>query len=237
MYQTQGLGYWQFGERGFVISQTPTCLTAEQKQEAIRACPDESQIRGLGAAGRAMSGRLSAFSACDLRDLPVCPTPRCIDRQTSDLIAGCIAGRPSSEIDCNSLHVYALSQLPLCERSTQPIPSCLEPELDSRLDYCRTYNDRGQVGPDKLQNAMCWVLGKDPAWWGQLKSRPVCAPGAAPTPLPPTPYGPDGGGGPDLSFPPTDDESSRMSMMGVGGILLLLAAAGGGYYLYRKRKG
>jgi hypothetical protein len=222
----------------------PTCITQGEKDEANSKCPVET-IRGLGAGTRAlaaMSGRLAAFSPCELADLPVCPQPKCLDQATATQIMLCLAGTSTNpDFDCGSLYAYALAKLPYCARPSAltPIGPCLQPELVAVRDYCKS---TGGNGPNKLWNAGCWAAMHDGAYWQQVLATPPCGPAPAPNrPMlqSPTVHAP---APVVLPAPPPEEETSlppettEAGMAGMWGILALLAAAGGGYYMYRRYK-
>ncbi len=239
MYRSMtGLGLLESSPMGVRSVARPTCVTSEERAEANSKCPTEGMIRGLGLGTRAtgpMSGRLSAFSPCEVGNLPDCGTPTCIDQYTAGLIAECIAGKSSNpEFDCASLYTYALSRLPFCPGGVlPPIPACLTPDVVAIVDYCRAYPAAN--GPDKAANAACWLITHDAAYWAQLQAVKKCGTGqpldpprhvTPPPPMPPLDHGPSG---------PTEGDSEA-SMSGMLGILALVAVAGGGYYMYRKYK-
>jgi len=250
MYRSMtGLGVMSTSATGISSSGFPTCITAEEKAEAHSKCA-VSVLRGIGATTRTqtgqMLGRLAGLNPCDLMDLPVCPTPQCLDQYTASLITDCIAGRQSNpDLDCTSLYTYALSQLPFCGGGSwlPPIPSCWDPQAAALRDYCKAYP--GINGPDKQANAACYAATHDPQYRSWVMNTPACADQPrGPQMLDPvhrTPAAPpsDGGGGagPDAGGGggggTTTSEASSMGMLG---ILALLAVGGGGYYMYRKYK-
>jgi hypothetical protein len=186
-----------------------------------------------------MSGRLAAFSACDVKDLPDCATPTCLDQYTAGLIAGCIAGTPGDpDFDCTSLYTYALSRLPFCTGGgvLPPLPTCLTPDVVAIIQYCRQYPAAN--GPNKAANAACWAITHDSRYWTALQALPACGTGQAlepprhvtPPPAMPPPS-PPVAQGPGAAAPKTE-----ASMSGMFGILALVAVAGGGFYMYRKYK-
>jgi hypothetical protein len=235
-----GLGLLETTATGVRSVSTPTCVTQAELDEANAKCPVQ-QIRGLGAHGSIamapMSGRLAAFSPCDIAGLSTCPGPTCIDEYTAGLIAQCIAGTQANpDFPCDSLMVYALAQLPYCSRpnALQPVPSCLSKDMVTGRDYCKAHPKFD--GPNKGMNALCWVAMHDPAYWSQMMAAPACptyvpptlrdAPPKAPPPPPPPPAAP----------PALETQQQSAATMGMWGILALLAVGGGGYYMYRKYK-
>jgi hypothetical protein len=192
-----------------------------------------------------MTGRLAGLNPCDLMDLPVCPTPQCLDQYTAGLVADCIAGKQSNpDLDCGSLYTYALSQLPFCGAGgwLPPIPSCWDPPAAALRDYCKAYP--GIDGPDKGANAACYLATHDPQYRSWVMNRPACADVAHPPQMldpthrePPVAPPPDGGGGDGGTVPGSGGGTSQASSsMGMLGILALLAVGGGGYYMYRRYK-
>ena len=249
MYRTMtGLGYLQTSKTGVASSPTAYCITAEEKAEAQSKC-HASVLRGVGTttytATAPMSGRLAGISPCDLMNLPVCPTPECLDAYTAGVITDCIAGKQSNpDLDCTSLYTYALSQLPFCGGGSwlPPIPSCWDPQAAALRDYCKAYP--GINGPDKQANAACYAATHDPQYRSWVMNTPACADQSRPpqmldpvhrTPAPPPNDG-GGGGGPDAGGGGTPPGRSEASSMGMLGILALLAVGGGGYYMYRRYK-
>jgi hypothetical protein len=236
-----GLGLLQVTPTGVQSVATPTCITQAEKDEANAKCPPAPRLRGIGAGPRSiapMSGRLAAIPACSLADLPVCPTPTCIDEYTAGLVAQCIAGvQANPDFDC--FYTAAFAQLPYCGGSNKglpPIPACLNADQQSARDYCGTYPNFD--GPNAIMNGLCWAAKHDTAYWSRMMSTPACLvvhepPHRTPRPAPPvatpTPV-------PQDLPPPAPPHQDEASMMGTWGILALIAAAGGGYYLYRKYK-
>lgn len=228
----RGIGILETSSTGVRSVSRPTCVTQEELAEANAKCT-RTMIRGVGDINDApMAGRLAPFLPCELHNLPVCPTPNCIDQYTAGLIANCVAGVAATPgFDCTSLYTYALSRLPFCSGTVlPPLPACLTPDAVQVIGYCRQYPNGD--GPNKALNAACWALTHDPGYWSRLQAVPVCG-GGQPlepprhvTPPPPADLPP--------ATPPGD--ASAASMSGTWGILALLAAAGGGYYLYRRYK-
>jgi hypothetical protein len=181
--QGSGLGLFDPTASGIAVRSAPTCITPQEKTEAQGKCQTMS-IHGLGqTATRSspMSGRLAGLSACDVVNLPLCPTPKCIDEFTMEAIVDCMAGQSSVPgIDCSDpatqLYLYALSQLPYCSRpeALQQLPTCLSPELLSIENYCLAHPN--WQGPDKLKNAACWAAMHDPTYWNGFRNLLVCAP-------------------------------------------------------------
>jgi len=240
---TSPTGVLFFDERA--SESPPPCITAAEKAEANQKCPVQ-EIRGLGAGTIAlanMTGRLSGYSPCALADLPVCPTPRCIDANTVDFIFSCIANPKGP--NCNLVHpmvLAGLSQLPFCAGAGRlpPIPQCLSTEMVGLRDYCAATNGRG---PSAEFNAGCWLAMHDPAYWAQVMATPRCYDQAyTPPPPPPPAYTPPSPVEEPPSAPDDEDglsiepEGTESGMAGMWGILALLAAAGGGYYMYRRYK-
>lgn len=241
-----GLGVMSTSATGISSSGFPTCITEEEKAEAHSKCA-VSVLRGIGATTRTqmgqMLGRLAGLNPCDLMDLPVCPTPQCLDQYTASLITDCIAGKQSNpDLDCGSLYTYALSQLPFCGGGSwlPPIPSCWDPQAAALRDYCKAYP--GINGPDKQANAACYAATHDPQYRSWVMNTPACAdqphapqmldPVRRPPAAPPPADGGGGGGGGGGGATTT----SQASSMGMLGILALLAVGGGGYYMYRRYK-
>jgi hypothetical protein len=226
---------------GLVMETTPTglrfvptimCVSAAEHAEALSKCDFVTEIRGIGGVrDPAMTGRLAGVPACTVKNMPVCPTPTCLDQFTAQAVAEAIAGTGSHpELESNGLMLYALANLPYCKSvPLPPIPACLTPDLAGARDYCVA---NGQGGTDKAKKAMCWAAMRDPTWWGTLKGTPACPPPVVVVPplpdeLPPVVD--------DEPIPP-DDGSSEASMVGMWGILAALAVAGGGYYMWRRYK-
>jgi hypothetical protein len=262
MYSGAGLGLLELTATGVRSMQIPSCVTQGELDEAAAKCPVQ-QIRGLGVAHgqrplEPMSGRLAAFSACAIADLPVCPAPKCLDPYTAGLITSCIAGvKANPDFDCTSLTAYMLSQLPYCggANALGPVPACLTPDLVALRSYCRANPKLN--GPNKAYNAGCWAAMRDPSYWAKVLAAPECPrapvmrdapirpPAVTPTTYTSSPAPPVYYEDPTRNEPPADDGDSggpregtpgEASMTGVWGILALLAAAGGGYYLYRRYK-
>lgn len=248
----RGLGVLELTATGVRSVTTPTCVTQAELDEAFAKCPYE-QIRGLGAlrhgvrAKAPMSGRLAAFSPCQIADLPVCPTPTCIDQYTAGLVAQCIAGVQANP-DFNCLYTYAFASLPYCGGATgaglAPVPGCLTPDLVTSRDYCNAHPSFD--GPNATMNAVCWAAMRDPTYWARVMAAPACGTitirePVKRTPAPPPPS-PDATPTP-VEVPPvvdetpvTEPEQTEAGMMGMWGILAMLAVAGGGYYMYRRYK-
>lgn len=229
-----GLGMLETSSTGVRSVSRPSCITQAELDEANAKC-QRTMIRGIGDIVNApMSGRLSAFSPCDLHNLPVCPTPTCIDQYTAGLISNCIAGGASTpDFDCTSLYTYALSRLPFCGGVLPPLPACLTPDVVQVIAYCRQYPNAD--GPNKSLNASCWLITHDASYWARLQAIRVCGTGAPLEPPTHVVRPPADGGMPPV--PPSDGQgNSEASMTGMWGILALVAAAGGGYYLYRRYK-
>lgn len=231
----RGVGFLETTPTGVRFVPKPTCVTILEHQEARSKCMP-FEIRGLGMDGKAlaaMTGRLAPFSPCEVVDLAVCPDPRCLDEGTAGVLASCIAGTNTNpDVDCQSLYLYAMSQLPYCGRPRElgPLPACIEPETAAFRSYCDAHPLAD--GPDRQKNASCWFARKDPTWYAGFQAANVCGDGRTPPDLPgvPPPVPTDDGG--DTG----DHGSSESGMLGIGSILLLVAASAGGYYLYRHSK-
>jgi hypothetical protein len=253
MYVGQGLGIVDYTATGVRFRDQPSCLFADERAAAEQQCWAGATIRGLG--GTTMpSGRLAGLDACDLKNLPLCPsTPSCMDIETAALIGGCISGSYTHDEHrtwCESYYgplYYANS--PLCGGAHlfPPVPACLDDNLVAGRAYCKDY---GFTGPDPGMNALCWLAQKDLGWWHDLQAAPTCRslepPPAIPPIMPPPPtYEPPAPPPqpppvptlPDPVLPPSEPYHEESRMIGVGSILLLLAAAGGGYYAYRRYRG
>ena len=232
-----GLGVLVTGSTGVRSMANPSCITAAEKAEANQKCPVQV-LRGLGAGHIAMapmSGRLAAFSPCDLADLPVCPTPTCMDAYTASIVTGCIAGHsPTPDFDCN--YTAVLAQLPYCPGGSSgltPLPACLSKTQAQARDYCVQYPNFD--GPNANFNAGCWAAFHDPAYKAKLLAARPCMTTLEPphrAPAPPSSPSPFNPPSPPVNAPGPQDAS----MSGMLGILALVAAAGGGYYLYRRYK-
>jgi hypothetical protein len=234
---------------GLVMETTPTglrfvptimCVSQAERNEALSKCDFVTEIRGIGGVrDPAMTGRLAGVPACTVKNMPVCPTPTCLDQFTAQAVAEAIAGTGSHpELESNGLMLYALANLPYCKSvPLPPIPACLTPDLAAARDYCVT---NGQGGTDKAKKAMCWAAMRDPVWWGTLKGTPACPPPPPPAAyVPPvsTPaYVPPADEIPTTEYEYVPPEKTEASMAGMWGILALLAVGGGGYYMYRRSK-
>ncbi|SRR6185295_307308 len=260
----QGLGgVIQATRTGAQVLDRPSCVTAAERQEANENCQNVS-LHGLGTmvARAPMTGRFAGRSPCEVKEFPDCPTPTCIDEQSSAMIVGCLSGQGYPGLDCNdptvSMYLYFMTMLPFCKTPPLP-PGCVPKEMAPIVQYCQKYPEKN--GPDKKLNALCWGVTHDAAYWSALQKMKVCAPpklpSATPAPVKPPPpptmtkppaYKPppappqevpplppvhETSAPPDVEEPPEHRESA---MMGMWGILALLAVGGGGYYLYRRYK-
>jgi hypothetical protein len=191
-----GLGVFDPTPTGIVIRPTPTCVSPQERDEANQKCVS-STLRGMGQmtirAVEPMTGRLAQFSACDVRNLPLCPAPKCIDEGTATIIMRCMSGATVDGLNCRdpstAFYLMALGKLPYCSRPSflPPVPTCLSPEQNAKNLYCGQYPQSN--GPDKVGNAYCWSVKHDIPYWTSILARPVCRPPAireAP-PRPPAP--------------------------------------------------
>ena len=236
-----GLGLMQTTATGVSFtSGKPTCLYASELAEATKNCR-RSYLTGLGWDIEqnigAMTGRLAAYKPCDILDmnLPVCPTPKCIDQATTALIVECIATGKSSHPDFSCTLAGALAQLPFCAPLGGSVPPCLSPDQAAQRAYCISSNAQG---PNKTMNGLCWAAMHDTAFWKQMLAAQVCyqaeyVPPKPPPPPPPVVVAPPP---PPPVAPPPPPQTTEAGTMGMFGILALVAVAGGGYYMYRRYK-
>jgi len=236
-----GVGFINPGAQGFVQTELPACVTQAEHDEAAAKCVE---LRGLGGP-RDMTGRLSGYSPCTLKRLPICDAPRCIDPETASYIAAYMRGQsvPADVrqfIEAGGWLLYF--SLPFCSPpSYLQVPRCLDETTTRLLVYCSSGGGYpNYAGPDPASNSLCWLYQKDPSFWQRLMTTPPCAAVSEPPPggggVTSPPQAPPSGG--DSLFPPGDQYAPRESRgaMAVGGILLLLAVGGGGYYMYRRSK-
>lgn len=260
----QGLGLFNPTATGIAVGARPTCVTLSEKTEAQAKCR-VAALRGLGqtvmTAMAPMSGRLAFISPCTILDLPICPTPHCLDSNTAQIILTCGAGGTVPGIDCKNpgvaMALYTYAQLPYCSTPgfLPPLPDCLTPDMITGRNYCLAHPDF--QGPTPILNADCWAAMHDHTYWEALMARRLCSPPIVRVPPrtapPPKPTAVPGPSGPTMAppttvappamMPPTDEApppeepvKHEAQAMGLFGILALVAVAGGGYYLYRRSK-
>jgi hypothetical protein len=241
-----GLGIVNPGPSGMTFTSVPMCLTADERSQARSNCRVQV-LRGLGQVidqSLPMTGRLAPFRACDLKDLPVCDLPNCVDERTALYISACSLGQPvppDVKQFCDSGLAFLYLNAPYCSRPSflAPPPHCLGPEEAAGRAYCQTH---GWQGPNNLYNNLCWLGMKDPGWWAEVSGTPECVEISEPPPPPPPPPPPDET--PPLTMtslpvmppPPPPPEKRSAATFGVFGILGVIAVGGTGYYLWRKRK-
>jgi len=188
----RGLGLYEPTAQGFRYVATATCLTPAEQQEAQSKCV-ATNLRGLGQttyrASGPMVGRLTGMDPCMAKNLPPCPTPKCLDETTVAMIASCASGAPYQGVDCanfdawTKLSLAALSNLPFCRRpSWLTLPSCLSQSQLATEFYCQRYPQFN--GPDKAKNAQCWMMMHDPSYWSAYQGKVLCPSPSAPAPAP-----------------------------------------------------
>ncbi len=178
-----GLGLFEPTPTGIRFVSAPFCASPEEIAEANSKCVSSRVLHGIGQTTRAvapMTGRLAAYSPCVVKDLPICPAPKCINEETATAILRCMAGGSVAGLDCRepktAFYLMALSTLPYCSRPSflPPAPDCLPAEQKKMLAYCGQYPNNS--GPDKNLNAFCWGARHDAKYWDALLSRRTCAP-------------------------------------------------------------
>ena len=183
-----GLGLLEPTAGGLAVRGSVTCLTAAEQKEAQEKCAPPIHLRGLGQmASRStpMAGRLTGMDPCAVKDLPVCPTPKCLDDATIGMIVGCAKGTPPAGVNCSdpwtAWTILALATLPFCKRPAQlMVPTCLTQDQLAMMFYCQRYPKFD--GPDKAKNAQCWLMTHDPAYWSAYQSKLLCPVPAAKAP-------------------------------------------------------
>ena len=244
-----GLGIVNPGPSGMTFTSMPQCLLAPEREQARSNCRVQT-IRGLGQhvdQSVPMTGRLAPFRACDLKDLPLCDLPDCVDERTALYISACSLGQPvppDVQEFCNSGMALLYLNAPYCSRPSflYPPPACLDAQMAEGRAYCQAH---GWKGPNNLYNNLCWLGMKDPDWWAQVSGTPECVEISEPPPPPPPP--PPPGEPPPVTMapqmppmppplPPPPPEKRSAATFGVFGILGVIAVGGTGYYLWRKRK-
>lgn len=196
---SSGLGLYEPTPTGIRFVSAPSCASPQEIEEARSKC-STSTLHGMGQlqtttrAMAPMSGRLAAYSPCQIKDLPICPPPKCINEETAQAIMQCMSGGTVEGLNCKdpgtAFYLMALAQLPYCSRpSYLTTPRCVSQALRSNLSYCGVYPTF--TGPDKTLNAFCWGAKHDASYWKTLTGLPICAPPTIvekpPVRLPPPP--------------------------------------------------
>lgn len=191
-----------FGSLG---QQTATFSAPVLEQAAARYMPDQQQPVYTMATAPA--------------DTTTSEAPSCLTPEMVQLAVPCFTGQIPPGYDANAFNVMCsrakasgIMDLPLCPDYPLPaIPTCLDATQEELVSYCKQY---GASGDDGAKNAVCWAALKDPAYFEQFASVPVCG-----------------------GEPPAEEEK-KAAMGGVvmwGGLALLAVVGGGVIYYFAKR--